>query len=406
METATIQVFEGLKVVDFTWVLAGPLITHYLAAYGATVIKVESKKRPDALRTSGPFKDNTPGVDRSGYFPFSNANKYSITIDMNLKSGVQVAKKLISWGDIVIENFTPGTMERWGLSYEEIKKIKPDIIMLRSSNQGQTGPHAKQPGFGQQLVGFSGFSFYSGWPDRDPISYGMAYNDIITPRFAIAALIGALDYRRKTNKGMLLDISQTEASIHFLAPILLDYNVNKRIGNRSGNRCSYAAPHGAYQCKGRDKWCTIAIFSDEEWKRFGEVVGKAWTKQTKFSTLLGRKTNEDELDKLVTEWTSNLSDDEIEEMLQNANIAAGRVKNVEDIFSDPQLKRRNSFWEIDHNVLGPYWHLGSPLMLSKAPAIPKMAAPCLGEHTEYVCTKILGMSDEEFVTLIDDGAFD
>lgn len=406
METAVSEALDGLKVADFTWVLAGPLITHYLSAHGATVVKIESKARPDALRTSGPFKDNIPGVDRSGYFAFANANKYSISINMSIKAGVQVAKKLISWADVVAENFTPGTMEKWGLGYEEIKKIKPDIIFLRTSNQGQTGPQSKRPGFGQQLVGLSGFSFYTGWPDRDPIGFGMAYTDIITPRFATAALIAALDYRRRTKKGMLLDISQTEASIHFLASIVLDYTVNKRIGNRSGNRCPYAAPHGAYPCKGKDKWCAIAVFTDDEWGRFGDVVGKPWTKEVSFATLLGRKANEDELDKLVAEWTSNLSDEEVVKLLQGAGIAAGNVKNVGDVLNDHQLKQRNTFWELEHNVLGPFLHLGSPFILSRAPARPKMAAPCLGENTEYICTKILGMSDEEFVDLVIAGTFD
>jgi benzylsuccinate CoA-transferase BbsF subunit len=400
------EVLQGIRVADFSWVLAGPLTTRYLATHGAIVIRVESALRPDALRTSGPFKDEKPGVDRSGYFAFLNPNKYSIQLNLNSTAGKEVAERLIAWADIVSENFTPGMMERWGLDYEEIKKMKPDIIMLRTSNQGQTGPYAKQPGFGQHLVGLSGFSYYTGWPDREPIGFGMAYTDMITPRFAAAALIAALDYRRRTGKGMLLDVSQLETAIHFLAPQVLDYAVNGRIGTRIGNRCAYAAPHGVFPCRDEDAWCAIAIFSDEEWHSLSKVIDEPWTKDPKFSTLLSRKRNEDELEKLVSEWTSKFSAKQLMKLLQDAGVPAGAAQTNEEVLSDPQLRQRHSLWILEHHTLGSYAHLGRPFSLSRTPAKSKMPSPCLGEHTEYVCTKILGMSDEEFVKFASLGAFD
>lgn len=405
MDSNNRQALQGIKVADFTWVAAGPLVTRYLAAHGAEVVKIESGARPDPLRISGPYKDRIPGVDRCGYFPFFNANKYSISLNLNHPLGNKVAKKLIAWADIVTESFATGTMEKWGLGYKEIKKIKPDIIMLRTTNQGQTGPHAKQPGFGQHLVGLSGFCYYTGWPDRDPVGSSIAYTDMIAPRFAAAALIAALDYRRRTGKGLLLDVSQLETGIHFLVSKILDYTVNGRIGYRSGNSCSLAAPHGAYPCQGEDRWCAIAVFSDEEWRNFGKLVGETWIQDPKFVTLLSRKRNENELNKLVSEWTRKFSAEHVMTLMQGVGIAAGIVKNIEDIFSDPQLDHRNSFWKLDHSVLGPFVHLGNPFILSKTPAQPRRPAPCLGEHNEYVCTEILGMSDKEFVDLVTAGAF-
>lgn len=405
MDPNTREALQGVKVADFTWVLAGPLTIRYLAAHGATVVRVESVLRPDALRTSGPYKDEKPGVDRSGYYAFFNPNKYSIQLNLNNPSGREVAKRLIAWADIVAENFVPGMMERWGLDYEEIRKTKPDVIMLRTSNQGQTGSQAKQPGFGQHLVGLSGFSYYTGWPDRVPIGFGMAYTDMIAPRFGAAALIAALDYRRRTGKGLLLDVSQEETAIHFLAPQVLDYSVNGRVGNRIGNRCAYAAPHGAFPCRDEDSWCVIAIFTDEEWDSFSKVVDEPWTKDPKFGIFLNRKRNEDELEKLVSEWTSRFSTEQLMKLLQDGGVPAGIAQSNREVLNDPQLRHRDSFWTLDHSALGPYAHLGRPFTLSKTPAKPRMPSPCLGEHTEYVSTKILGMSDEEFVNFVSLGAF-
>jgi len=400
------QALQGIKVADFSWSAAGPITTRYLAAHGAAVVRVESAGRPDVLRTSSPFKDGKPGVDRSGNFAILNANKYSISLNLKSPRGREVARKLIAWADIVAESFTPGVIERQGLGYDDIRKIKPDIIMLRTSNQGQTGSQAKQPGFGQHLVGLSGLSYYSGWPDRDPLGFGMAYTDVIAPRFAVAALIAALDYRRRTGKGQVLDVAQLETAIHFLAPQMLDYTVNGRIGNREGNRCPYACPHGVFPCRDEDTWCVIAVFTDAEWNSFKQMVNKPWAEDARFSTLLYRKKNEDELDRLISEWTINFTAKHLMELMQNAGVAAGVVQSPEDIINDPQLKLRDSFWVIKHKILGLVTHLGRPFILSKTPAQPRIPAPCLGEHTEYVCTKLLGMTDDEFVELVAAGAFD
>ena len=396
---------KGLKVADFTWVWAGPYITKYLADHGATVVRIESAKAPDFLRISAPFKDNKPGINRSGFFPYVNPNKYSMSLDLRHPKGKEVAKRLAVWADVVADNFTAGVMDRLGLGYKELKQLNPDIIMISCANQGATGPHAKHPGFGLQLVALAGITNLTGWPDRTPVQPLAAYADVIAPRFAAAVLLAAIDYRQRTGKGQFIDVSQLEAAIHFIAPLVLDFFANGRENTRNGNFCSCAAPHGVYRCKGDDRWCAIAVYTDEEWKSFCEVVGNPdWTLDKRFASLLDRKKNEAELDKLVEEWTVNYAAEDVMNTMQIRGVAAGVLENAKDILEDPQILDRRHFWQTEHSEIGPVLSFGQPFRLSKTPAQPRLAPPCLGEHTEYVCTQILGMSDSEFTELLNSGA--
>lgn len=400
------KALEDLKIADFGWAIAAPVICWYLAAHGATVVRVESSTRPDVYRVSAPYKDRKPGLNRAGFFAYPNVNKLSIALNLNLPKGIEIAKKIVAWADVVIDNFRVGPMEKWGLGYEDLREIKPSIIMLRTTNQGLTGPHHTHPGWGWQLVGLSGISNLSGWPDREPLSFGMPYTDVIAPRFGVAALMAALAYRNKTGKGQLIDLSQLETAIQFIAPTMLNYFVNKEEGKRIGNSSPFATPHGVYRCRGEDRWCAISVLNDEEWQGFCKVIGDpAWTKDEKFRLLLNRKKNEEELNRLVEEWTIQHTAEEVMALMQAGGVPAGVVKNAKDVFEDPQLNQRDYFWTLDHSEMGPFAHLGQPFGLSETPARPLMPAPCLGEHNEYVCTKLLGLSDEEFVELLAEGVF-
>jgi benzylsuccinate CoA-transferase BbsF subunit len=245
------DLLEGIKVVDFTWHLTGPLTTKALSDAGAEVIRVESHKRPDIQRVGA----------KTGSFSQYNTGKLGITLNLSHPKGLELCKRLIARADIVVENFAGGAMERMGLGYEVLKKIKPDIIMCSSCMQGQTGPHAKHPGSGHKLTSLAGFSNITGWPDRDPGFIG-AYTDFIGPRFNIIAVMAALEWRRRTGKGQYLDMSQYENAVHFMAGMVLDYQANDRVLGRIGNQSDYAAPHNAYRCVGEDRWCTIAVFND------------------------------------------------------------------------------------------------------------------------------------------------
>ena len=401
------KALEGVKILDFSWVILGPLITRYLAIHGASVIRIESKNRIDPIRASPPYKDRKPGINRAGYFAYFNINKRSMALNLNHPRSCEVVRRLISWADVVVENFTPGTMEKWGLGYEDLKKVKPSIIMLRTSNLGQTGPLAQRPGLGHNLVALMGFSNLTGWPDGPPQAMGVAYSDVVTPRFGVAALCAALVERRKTGRGRLLDLSQMESTLQFLAPLILDYTVNHRENNRVGNFCTHAAPHGVYRCQGEDRWCAIAVFTDDEWRSFCKVLGHLeWIEDPRFKTLLSRKRNETELDRLVEAWTINLSPGEVMRQMQAALVPCGIVSSSEDIFEDPQLRGQEVFWRLDHREIGSFSHLGRPFLLSRTPATPENPAPCFGEHTEYISTQILNFSDKEFIELLNEGVFE
>ncbi|MBI4331308.1 MAG: CoA transferase [Chloroflexi bacterium] len=398
---------EGLKVADFSWYIAGPWMVRYLADHGATAVRVESSRRPDGTRVTPPFKDNTSGLNRSVVFANVNCNKYSITLDLGHPRARPVVTKIIEWADVVIESFTPGTMERLKLTYGDVKAIKPDIIMLSASVQGQDGPHAKHSGFGWHLLALAGFIEVTGWSDRPPTQPASAYTDLVTPPFAVAALMAALLYRKRTGKGQYIDLSHYEASTHFLSPLLLDCSVNKRLPERTGNRSPCAAPHGAYPCLGNDKWCAIGVFDDRQWEGFCKAAGNPeWARDPRFATFPGRKRNEDELDGLVAGSTAAFVAADLVGRLQALGVPAGIVKDAEEIQNDPQLQHRGHFWPFAHAEIGEHTVDRLPFQLSKTPAQPLRPAPLLGQDNELFYTRILGMPDDEFVELLREGVLD
>jgi crotonobetainyl-CoA:carnitine CoA-transferase CaiB-like acyl-CoA transferase len=400
------RLLDGIKVADFTLYAAGPVATKTFSDYGAEVIRIEGRSKPDVQRLAGPFKDNVPGWC-GGQFNHWNSGKLSVALNLAHPKGLEVARRFVAWADIVVENFAGGAMERMGLGYDELKKMKPDIIMLSSCMQGQTGPYAAYAGYGFHLTALSGFHQITGWPDRVPVGPNGPYTDFIGPRFAALTILTALDYRRRTGKGQYIDMSQYQAGIEFLAPLILDYVVNRRVADRMGNRYPDAAPHGAYRCRGEDRWSAIAVFTDEEWQSFTAVIGNpAWAGDPKFATLSGRKENEDELDRLVEEWTDNQSPEDVMKMMQAAGVAAGVVQTSEDLLEhDPQLKHRHYFWELDHPEIGKYQAPGSSFKLSRCP-YELRSAPSLGEHNEYAMKEILGLTDDQVAELVIKGVLE
>lgn len=398
------QAFDGLKVLDFSRVIAGPLATECLAQLGAVVVRAESSESLDTLRISAPYKDGKVGVDRSGYFAAYNANKYSMSLNLKHPQAMDVVRRLVRWCDVLVENFRPGTMKKFGLAYQDLRKIKPDLIMLSTSNQGQTGTQSTTPGYGFTLCALGGLTNLTGWSDRGPCHPFGAFSDYITPWLSLAALIAALEYRRRTGKGQFLDVSQYECGLFFLSPILLDYAVNGHEFSRQGNRCSYAAPHGAYPCRGEDSWCVIAVESEPEWLAFCRAIGKPeLATDARFCCLEKRKANEDELDNVVADWTRPRTAEEVMEVLQREGVAAGVVQNAADLFDDPQLRHRKHFQALEHSEIGRHSYEMPAFRLSQTPARLRAAAPCLGQHNEYVCKELLGMSDDELVQLLNDG---
>ncbi len=401
------QPFSGVKIADFSWNATGPIATKALALHGATVVRVESNVRHDLSRFAPPYAGGETGVNRSTFWTEFNINKYGMSLNLNHPKSRDVVKRLVAWADIVAESFRVGQMAKWRLSYAELKKINPDIIMFSTSMQGQTGPRAKNIGVGNVLVGMSGINQILGYPGEEPLQPYGAYTDWMATRFGAVILMAALAYRRRTGKGQYIDMSQYETSNHFLAPLILDYQVNQRIATRQGNRCSYAAPHNVYPCKGEDRWCAVAVFGDDKWKRCCEVIGKPeLADDPRFAVLLNRKKNETALDEIIAEWTLIRTAEEVMSRMQQAGIAAGVVATGEDLFNDPQLTHREAFQTVEHPEIGRHAANGIGYRLSETPAEFKMSGPCIGEHNEYVCTKLLKMSDDEFVELLTEGVFD
>jgi len=397
------QALEGIKVADFSWSIVGPLTGKHLADHGATVVRVESHTRPETNRVGGPYKDGIPGIDRSSLYSLYNTSKYGMSLNLDKPKGREVARRLIIWADVVIESFTPGVMKRLGLDYETVSKVKPEIIYVSTSCYGQYGPVAQSPGYGQMASALSGITNMIGWPDGPTVTNSTPHTDFISPPFLVSTIIAALDYRRRTGKGIYIGQSQVESGVHFFAPAVMDYIVNKRIMKRNGNHYSHAAPHGVYPCRGKDRWCAIAVFSNEEWGRFCEAIGNPeWTSDPRFATLKGRRENQEELDHLVAEWTVNLRPEEVTSRLQANGISAGIVKTMKELYEDPQLDHLGFWRYLDHPVIGIHAHQGPPFILSKTPD-QQFTSPCLGQHNEYIYKEILGFSDDEVANLLIEG---
>jgi benzylsuccinate CoA-transferase BbsF subunit len=306
-----------------------------------------------------------------------------------------------------VESFTTGTLEKWGLGWEDLHKINPRLIMQRTNGYGHTGSMASQPGYGQTVTSLTGFYTITGWPDRLPVPISSFYTDHLSPLFGGLALMAAIDYQQRTGKGQCIDQSQIESGINYLSPLVLDYSANHRELALRGNSSPCAAPHGAYRCQGTDRWVAITVQTDQEWESFCKVVGNPpWTKDKKFATLGGRIKNSTELDKYVNQWTEKHTAEHVMTVMQKEHVAAGVVATAQDSEADPQLAAYDFFHEIEHPYLGKQKFFHPPAFtLSDAKA--EVHRPVfLGEHTEYICKDILGIPAADYDSMKKEGAFD
>jgi len=364
-----------------------------LADFGAEVIKVQPLLSSEA-------------DDRfsRGYYNTWNRNKLGITLNLDKPEGVALAKRLVGISDAVVENFTPRVMANWGLGYDSLRKLKPDIIMLSMSIMGQTGPWRDYVGFGPTVQAFSGMTRLTSFPDKPPAGPGFAYADHVAGLYASLALLGALEYRRRTGQGQYIDVSQVEAMTSLLGGAIMDYSASGNEAAPLGNSSSLAAPHNVYRCRGDDRWCAIAVFTDEEWQGFKRALGNpSWAEDEKFAALSGRLDNGEELDRLVAAWTEEHTADEVMSRLQENGVAAGVVQDASDLASNPQLRARDFFIELDHPELGKTVSDAAPIKLSQAPARYNRAAPTLGQDNDYVYRHLLGMSEPEVAGLRKNG---
>jgi len=394
--------FEGVHILDFAWVGVGPITTKYLADNGADVIRVESVSRLDVLRIAQPWKDGQPGPNNSQFFASYNTSKKGITLDLGKPKARELILKLITWADIVSESFTPKAMRNWGLDYEHLRQIKSDLIMFSTCMQGQTGPNAMYPGFGQLMAALSGFYYISGYGEGQPPAppYG-AYSDFIAPRFLTSALIATLDYKRRTGKGQYIDMSQYEAALHNLAPALIDYFATGRSLGPSGNASMRYAPHGAYRCADEgveERWIAIAVANDAEWQSMCKVLG-AKVVDARFANQLSRIENRQPLDQFIAGLTRTQSANDLTVRLQAAGVAAYPVQNCVDLHQDENLEAFNFWHWLEHKNMGPSSYEGLQHRLSRTPGELRSAAPVLGQHNDEVFRGMLGLSTEEIEQL-------
>jgi crotonobetainyl-CoA:carnitine CoA-transferase CaiB-like acyl-CoA transferase len=394
--TMTKQPFEGIRICDLSQNWSGPYCAAYLGGLGAEVIKIESIQHPDSYRVGILLSDFWWEV--YGPWNCTNVNKYGVTLDLNNPIGKEIFKKLVKVSDIVIENFSSRVMENFGLPYEELKKLKNDIIMVSLQGYGQSGPWRDHATFGLSFEQSSGLAYITGYEDGSPLNLGGSA-DAIAGMHAAFAIQAALEYRERTGKGQFIEIAQAELLTRFLGAPLIDYSFNKRIWGRLGNHDPYKAPHGVYRCKGEDMWVAISVSSDEEWTALCQVIGKPeLAVSEKFITMSNRLANQDILDKLIEAWTTQHDRYEAMRILQEAGVAAGALTVPDKLQQEPHLKDRGFFQELTRDITGTQLYPRWPIKFTETP-INMKPAPKLGEHNEYVLGTILGLSKPEIEEL-------
>jgi benzylsuccinate CoA-transferase BbsF subunit len=397
------EIFAGTTILELGAGAAGPVATRYFADHGATVIRIESRQRPDFLRTLRLTPDTPGGLDGAHHFAVLNANKLSVALNLSRPEGVAVARRLALWADAVAENFAPGAMAKWKLDYASLVRERPDLVMISTCLNGQTGPERHYPGFGGQGSALAGFNHLTGWPDREPLGPFGTITDSLSPRFAALLLAGALFQRGRTGQGQHIDLSQVEAGIVCLTESIVTYTATGEVLDRLGSRSRHAAPHAVFRCAdedGRERWIAIAVHDDDDWRRLVRVLGEpAWATDTALATADGRLARVAEVERRLEEWTRTQPSRALAIRLQEAGVDAAPVYDFGDLHDDPQLAHRGHFREVEHAVLGRYPAETDALRFSATAPRIHAAAPLLGEHTEHVLRDLLGMPAEEFASL-------
>ena len=422
------RALAGVRVLDFTWVRAGPWATRWLGAFGADIIKIEWPEHLDILRSNR--TTIPPGIEPSpnapGQFADTNVNKLGLTINVRTPRGLELTKRLITVSDVVIENFSSRVMRTWGIGYDVMQQLKPDIIYVSMAGFGHTGRHHHYTTMGPSAQALSGQTFLSGLPDKPPAGWGWSYLDDTGGMYGAMCVLTALHHRNATGQGQHVDLSQMTGGITLTGSAFLDHTVNGRAARREGyppgNRTAWpgtppvhsyrgptVAPHNAYRTHGggHNDWCVIACFCDAEWQTLVDLMGRpGWALATKFGNLSGRLQHQEELDQGIERWTQTLEKYELTEKCQAGGVRAMPVQSAEDrVEHDPQLKARGMYAELDHPLLGRRKVQNVPFKHSKTPAAVHRPAPLIGQHTRQVMQERLGLSLNDIKAGYADGTF-
>ena len=392
----------GIRVADFSWVGAGPFLTKPLADHGADVVKVESRTRVDPIRSMAPMRDGVTGTDRSGYFANRNTSKRSICLDLKHPRGRELALQLIGVSDVVVNNFSPGTMDRLGLGYDAARAVRPDVVYLEMPMLGTVGPHRDCRGYGLTIAAAGGLLGLTGYDDAPPVGTGTNYPDHVpNPLHGAVAVLAALRKRRRTGQGEYIELAQLESTINAIGPAIVAAAAGTRVG-RSGNRDDVAAPNGVYPCAGEDSWCAIAVFDDQQWAATRLVLGIASAPE--HDTADGRRGSQPLLDRLIAEATRGRDAARLADELTARGVPASVVQTADDLVnSDVQLRDRRHWVTLDHPVMGPSIYDGIPYRLSATPGHLRSPAPLLGADSRDVCVELLGVPDDTYDALASEG---
>jgi len=398
---------QGIRVADFSWVWAGPMCTMQLAHMGAEVIRMETTGRVCTLRMFPPWPDGQPGPNRSGYFNQYSQGKRSITVDLQNPEGKEIAKRIVAMSDVAVENFAGGIIDKLGLGYENLKQVKPDLVMISMSGYGQVGPDSAFVSYGPAQVPLSGLSSLTGYAGEGPMHVGMSYGDPNAGLHAAFAVLAALYHRDETGEGQYIDMSQWESSMNVIGDAFMHQVMNGEAPTRDGSRVPHMSPHGVFMCAGEDRWVSIACGSDDEWRALASAMGRDdLADDARFKTLSDRKANEDDLEMAIMEWTLQADPDEITEKLQAAGVAAYTTLMNKEVLENPQIAAVGDFWvEKEHPEVGVRRHAGMPYHFSDTKAEVWRAAPTIGQDNDYVYGELLGMSAEEIADYTARGVF-
>jgi benzylsuccinate CoA-transferase BbsF subunit len=396
---------SGVRITDLTWAWAGPFATTLLTYLGAEVIRVESQKRPDHTRTRSITTGQLfGGLDNSPIFNYMNQNKLSVSLNLSHHESVNLVKRLVSISDVIAENMRPGAVERMGLGYPVLQKINPSIIMLSSSARGGTGPERTYTGYAPTFGALGGATYLTGYVNDVPAKL-LGEVDLISGTAAALAILAALNHRARTGNGQLIDLSSSEVVSSMLGEAFLDYSMNKRVQTRQGNRDDIMAPHNCYPCQGKDNWVSIAVATDEEWQALCQAMGQPeLAQEERFATSYKRWHNQNELDKIVSQWTRDKERYQVMDLLQSSGVAAVHSFNSEDVYKDPHLNARDFWHPVEHPHLGKQLMIAPPWKLSATPAQNHNGAPLMGQHNEFIFGELLGLSQVEIQRLIEEKA--
>jgi len=396
---------HGIRVLDLSKVWAGPYCTRLLGDMGAEVIKVEGPASVDMIRelTLLP-RDTERAYNKSAYFNTYNRNKYGCALDLRHPRGRELALRLVALSDVVIENYRSDVLASLDLTYETMRSVRADVVLVSMPSHGLWGPEADRVAFGTNIEQLSGLAWLNGYPDGPPHRSAISYGDPMAGATAAAATIAALLFRRWTGRGQHVELAQWEALLPFTGEFFVEYSMTGREPARRGNRHASMAPHGVYRCAGEDTWVAIAVGTDEEFAALCQVIGRPeLARDARFADVVSRHRNQDELAETVSAWTGERSPAEAADPLQAAGVTAEPVRTVQELVEDGHLRARGFLEEMTHREAGTWLTDGPAWRFDRTPAHVRLPAPCFGEHNDYVFRHLLGLNDAEVADLEREG---